>query len=130
MAASTSAPTAPMAPPSVGVARPMKMVPSTRKISTSGGSSEVIDRRTSARPRSVRASGGSAGTSSGLKIEIRMMKPVYMPVRISAGTMAPSYMSPTERPSWSASTISTRLGGMIWASVPEAAMVPVAMRRS
>ena len=31
------APTAPMAPPSVGVATPMKMVPSTRKISASGG---------------------------------------------------------------------------------------------
>src|SRR6266403_1635782 len=29
-------------------------------------------------------------------------------------------MSPTERPSWSAITIRTRLGGMIWASVPEA----------
>ena len=33
----TSAPTAPIAPPSVGVATPRKMVPSTRKISTSGG---------------------------------------------------------------------------------------------
>jgi len=39
-------------------------------------------------------------------------------------------MSPTERPSWSASTISTSEGGMICASVPEAAMVPAAMRRS
>ena len=36
---------------------------------------------------------------------------------------APSYMSPTERPSWSASTISTSDGGMICASVPEAAMI-------
>ena len=44
--------------------------------------------------------------------------------------IAPSYMSPTERPSWSASTISTRDGGMICASVPEAAMTPVASRRS
>ena len=32
-----SAPSAPMAPPSVGVATPRKMVPSTRKINTSGG---------------------------------------------------------------------------------------------
>ena len=46
------------------------------------------------------------------------------------GMMAPAYMSPTERPSWSASTMRTRLGGMIWASVPEAAMTPVASRRS
>ena len=35
--ASTSAPTAPMAPPSVGVAMPWKIVPSTRKIRMSGG---------------------------------------------------------------------------------------------
>ncbi len=35
--ARASAPTAPMAPPSVGVATPMKIVPSTRKISASGG---------------------------------------------------------------------------------------------
>src|SRR5260221_2336310 len=32
-----SAPLAPMAPPSVGVATPRKMVPSTRKMSASGG---------------------------------------------------------------------------------------------
>ena len=32
-----SAPAAPIAPPSVGVAMPMKMVPSTRKIRNSGG---------------------------------------------------------------------------------------------
>jgi hypothetical protein len=32
-----SAPAAPIAPPSVGVAMPRKMVPSTRKISSSGG---------------------------------------------------------------------------------------------
>ena len=43
---------------------------------------------------------------------------------------APSYMSPTDRPSWSAMTISTSDGGMICASVPEAAMTPVATRRS
>jgi hypothetical protein len=43
---------------------------------------------------------------------------------------APSYMSPTERPSWSAITISTSDGGMIWARVPEAAITPVATRRS
>ena len=33
----TSAPVAPIAPPSVGVATPRKIVPSTRKISASGG---------------------------------------------------------------------------------------------
>ena len=46
------------------------------------------------------------------------------------GTSAPVYMSPTERPSWSAMTIRTNEGGMICASVPEAAMVPAAKRGS
>ena len=40
----TMAPTAPMAPPSVGVATPRKMVPSTRKISSSGGISTNVTR--------------------------------------------------------------------------------------
>ena len=43
---------------------------------------------------------------------------------------APAYMSPTDLPSWSAITISTSDGGMICASVPEAAITPVARRRS
>jgi hypothetical protein len=39
------APMAPMAPPSVGVAMPRKMVPSTRKISSSGGISTKVTAR-------------------------------------------------------------------------------------
>ena len=39
-----SAPVAPMAPPSVGVATPRKMVPSTRKMSASGGISTNVTR--------------------------------------------------------------------------------------
>ena len=39
--AMTSAPVAPIAPPSVGVAMPRKIVPSTRKISASGGISTI-----------------------------------------------------------------------------------------
>src|SRR5665213_481727 len=48
-----SAPVAPIAPPSVGVATPRKMVPSTRKISASGGiitnvtRSAIFDKRPS-----------------------------------------------------------------------------------
>jgi hypothetical protein len=60
-AARAMAPTAPMAPASVGVARPMKIVPSTRKIRTTDG---TIPRRTlrhSGQPDSVRASAGSGG---------------------------------------------------------------------
>src|SRR3569832_896288 len=40
----TIAPIAPIAPPSVGVAMPRKMVPSTRKISSSGGISTKVTR--------------------------------------------------------------------------------------
>ena len=43
---------------------------------------------------------------------------------------APLYKSPTLRPSWSAMMINTSDGGMIWASVPEAAITPEATRRS
>jgi hypothetical protein len=46
------------------------------------------------------------------------------------GMNAPTCMSPTDWPSWSAMTISTSEGGMIWARVPDAAMTPVAIRRS
>ena len=63
------APTTPIAPASVGVASPMKMVPSTMKISASDGTMPRMHFQTSGQPRSVRASGGSAGTSCG-----RMMR--------------------------------------------------------
>ena len=43
---------------------------------------------------------------------------------------APLYMSPTDRPNWSAMTISTSDGGMICASVPDAAITPAASRLS
>ena len=77
----------------------------------------------------MRASGGRAGTQSGLTIATTAMKARYRPTSSRPGTSAPAYMSPTERPSWSASTISTSEGGIACASVPEAVMVPVAMVR-
>ncbi len=40
------------------------------------------------------------------------------------GMKAPAYMSPTDLPSWSAMMISTSEGGMICASVPDAAITP------
>ncbi len=61
-----SAPVAPMAPPSVGVAMPRKMVPRTRKMSSSGGTSAVSTRSSSLKPCRVRASAGSAGQELGL----------------------------------------------------------------
>ena len=64
----TSAPTAPIAPPSVGVAMPRKMVPNTRKISPSGGistkvtRSAILDRRPSLKTLFSTASAKAAPT--------------------------------------------------------------------
>jgi hypothetical protein len=63
--ARTIAPTMPIAPPSVGVARPRKMVPSTRKISTSEGMIPHRQRFTSGQPVMVRDEAGIPGTHSG-----------------------------------------------------------------
>ena len=62
IAASTMAPTAPMAPASVGVARPIIMVPSTTKISTADGMMPSRHLRHSGHPVSVSAVFGTAGT--------------------------------------------------------------------
>ncbi len=62
IAASTMAPTAPMAPASVGVARPSIMVPSTTKISTAEGMMPSRHLRQSGQPVSVRAVFGTGGT--------------------------------------------------------------------
>ena len=80
--------------------------------------------------RIVRASSGSAGTHSGLTNDVSRMKPAYSPASTMPGMKAPAYMSPTDRPSWSAMMMSTSEGGMICASVPDAAIVPEAIRRS
>ena len=79
----------------------------------------------SAQPCSVRASGGSAGTSCG-RTMLRMKTQAQNSASwIRLGPIAPLYMSPTERPSWSASTTSTSDGGMSCVMVPEAAITPV-----
>ena len=49
-----------------------------------------------------------------------------MPTCSIDGPIAARYMSPTERPSWSARMTSTSDGGISWVIVPEAAMTPVA----
>ena len=93
------APTTPIAPASVGVARPVKIVPSTTKISPAEGMMPRIAFLNSAQPFSVRASGGSAGTSFG---QIRLTVSTQMQnsaIWIMLGPIAPAYMSPTERPS-------------------------------
>ena len=64
-AASPMAPSAPKEPASVGVATPAKMLPSTTRISTKGGSIEPTTRRSSSVPGMSRNSSGMAGAASG-----------------------------------------------------------------
>jgi hypothetical protein len=123
--ASASAPTAPMAPPSVGVARPTRMVPSTMKMSTREGTIETMQRRNKTPRLAVRTSLGSGGTLSGQMMPTMKIQRQNRPTRMKLGMNAPAYMSPTERPMASASTTSTSDGGMIWVMVPEAAITPV-----
>src|SRR5262249_11438126 len=119
------APTTPMAPASVGVARPMKMVPNTRKISPSDG---IMPRRhflQSAQPFSVRASSGRAGTALGQMMLTMATHTQNKATWMMLGPMAPAYMSPTDPPSTSASTTSTTEGGITAVVVPEAAIAPM-----
>ena len=57
-----------LAPASVGVANPKKIVPRTMKMRRIEGTIPRMHRHASAQPRSVRASGGSGGTSPGRKM--------------------------------------------------------------
>ena len=116
-----------MAPPSVGVARPNRIVPSTRKIKINEGTMPQRQVRNSGQPRKVRASGGNAGTCFGRKMLTTAMKAQNRATWMMLGPMAPAYMSPTERPSWSARTTSTSEGGISWVMVPDAAITPVAI---
>src|SRR5215813_15607605 len=123
------APTTPMAPASVGVASPMKIVPNTRKISPSDG---IMPRRHffhSAHPFKVRASIGKAGTALGQMMLTMATHTQNKATWMMLGPMAPAYMSPTERPSTSASTTNTSDGGINCVMVPEAAMTPMVCDR-
>ncbi|MDT4858769.1 hypothetical protein FQZ97_932510 [compost metagenome] len=69
------APRAPIAPPSVGVAMPRKVVPSTRKISTSGGINTKVTcsaRRDSRPRRNRRLSSAKASASTEPTVMDRM----------------------------------------------------------
>ena len=65
IAARRTAPTAPMAPDSVGVARPTRMVPSTRKINADAGTIPQRTCRTIFQRGPLRASSGNGGIDFG-----------------------------------------------------------------
>ena len=76
----------------------------------------------------MRASSGSAGTSFGQMMLTMATQAQNSATWMRLGPIAPAYMSPTERPSTSASTTSTSEGGMSWVMVPEAAITPIVCR--
>ena len=92
-------------------------------------SAPLADPRLLFQPKHDPLATGSAGAHLGRSIATTTTKATYSPTSISPGRSAPAYMSPTERPSWSASTISTSDGGIACASVPLAVIAPVAIVR-
>ena len=76
----------------------------------------------------MRASSGSAGTSFGQITLTISTQTQNSATWMMLGPIAPAYMSPTERPSWSASTTSTSEGGISCVIVPEAAITPIVCR--
>ena len=79
--------------------------------------------------RIVRASGGSAGAFAGRSADEQDIAEVQ-PGQHEPGNERALVQVADAAPSWSASTISTSDGGMICASVPDAAITPLASRRS
>jgi hypothetical protein len=126
--ASTIAPTIPMAPLSVGVARPRKMVPSTR-VSKHQRRDDAPTGTSWIRGQPVidRESRGIPGTP--LRPEDAHEEHVQAEQQHLDRARAPGagvHVAPTERPSWSPSTISTSEGGMSCVMVPDEAITPVA----
>ncbi|GAO26991.1 TRAP transporter [Alicycliphilus sp. B1] len=74
------APMAPMAPPSVGVATPRKMVPSTRKISSSGGISTKVTRSASLDSRPRRVTRLASAISQATKVPPHMATTIFSSV--------------------------------------------------
>ena len=129
IAASTMAPTAPIAPASVGVASRGRWCRAPEDQHQRGhhapehladqGPAAQRARREAARPAPVRLEDRDPEDEEREERELQ-----------DRGPIAPRYMSPTETPSWSASTISTSEGGITWVMVPDAAITPVAIRMS
>ena len=95
--AMASAPVAPMAPPSVGVATPMKMVPSTRKISASGGirTKVTFSAMVDSRPRPVMRLITAA--TNAVAMPTIMLMTISSSVGLSAGwAAAQANAAPTE----------------------------------
>ena len=120
--------TAPMAPPSVGVARPSRIVPSTIKISTREGTIDTMRHERQAQPHGARFL-GKAGTGAAGDGR-RKIVPQNSADQDEARNDGAGIHIAHRAAHGSASTISTKEGGMSWVMVPEAAITPVAALRS
>ncbi len=106
------------------------MLPSTKNTSTPGGTTTVSTSRVNSARLMLRTSGGKSGASEGFSRVMMNTYRKYNPASSSPGMTDPMNKSPTETPIWSLNTTSTRLGGIICASVPEETITPVARRLS
>ena len=123
--ASRMLPNAPIEAASVGAATPAMIEARTRKIGSSGGNTTRTSRRAnSPRPTACRSASGIAGARSGSTKPSATTYSASNPASSSPGTNAAANSVLTEMPMMSPSRISTRLGGMICPSVPDAQITP------
>ena len=99
--------------------------PSTEATSASGGSATLTTRVQSARRDSAsRSARGIGGIASGRTMPTTTIHAAYRAASSNPGSTAAANSVPTESCMMSESRISTRLGGMIWPSVPDAQIAP------
>ena len=125
-AAKNIVPKAPTAPASVGVAKPKKILPITKKISSKGGSIACMTCFANVFIPIDLSSLGIAGAMSGRIIAIMTTCKANTLAIIIPGTIEPINKVPTGILNWSANTTNTMLGGINWPNVPDATITPAA----
>ncbi len=128
----SSAPTAPIAPPSVGVATPRKIVPRTRKISTSGGISTKVTRSDSFDTRFSRnsrlSSARARAVSEAIVIDrISTSSPGAGNWRSTSGLITRSCTCAHANPA--AAAIASRTSSDLWPLDPFASPIDARLRR-
>ena len=115
------APSAPMAPPSVGVATPRKIVPSTRKIKISGGISTKVTCSASLESRPILLKWlSSASTSPVMDASVRVRMTISSPADgMLRSSQRVSKVSCTwAQPQPTAAQMSTSTSSDLWPELP------------
>ena len=129
-AATASAPTQPIAAPSVGVAQPDTIDPSVAMMSAVGGTSPKRSSFTTCEAGTSSASFERGGPSFGFSHTRPIVYTRYSPASSRPGSSAPAYRRATDTDSTGPMTTSITEGGMRMPSVPPAQIVPADMRTS